>query len=152
MMEFFDRIGQIDAWHWWVLGIALVVLEIFSPAAFFLWMGVAAGLVGFILLVVPDLSWEYQLLAFAFFSVASIFLSRRYLDLYPIKTDQPKLNRRGEQNVGRTFTLSEPIINGFGKIMVDDTTWKIEGDDCDVGSKITVVGVDGVVLRVEKIQ
>ena len=148
-MELFD---QVEAWHWWVLAIVFVILEVFSPAAFFLWMGVAAGIVGLIMLVAPELSWELQLLAFAIFSVSSIVLSRRYLDLYPIQTDQPKLNRRGEQYVGRTFTLDEPIINGFGKIKVDDTTWKIEGDDCDGGNKITVTGVDGVVLRVERIE
>ncbi len=146
-MEFLD---QIDAWHWWVLGVVFVLLEIFSPAAFFLWMGVSAGVVGFIVLAFPDLAWEYQLLAFAVFSVASIVLSRRYLDLYPIATDQPKLNRRGEQYVGRTFTLATPIVNGYGKIKVDDSTWKIEGNDCEAGTQINVVGVDGVVLKVEK--
>jgi hypothetical protein len=40
-----------------------------------------------------------------------------------VESDQPKLNRRGEQYVGRTFTLEEPIVNGHGKIRVDDSTW-----------------------------
>ena len=144
-----ELISQIDSWHWWILGILFVVLEIFSPAAFFLWMGISAGIVGFLLLAFPELSWEYQLLAFAIFSVVSIILSRRFLDLYPISTDQPKLNRRGEQYVGRSFTLDSPIVNGFGKIKVDDTTWKIEGNDCEAGTQVNVVGVDGVVLLVE---
>jgi inner membrane protein len=146
MMEFF---GQPNPWHWWVLGVVFVVLEVVSPAVFFLWMGVAAGLVGLILLAVPNLAWEYQLLAFAIFSVASIFASRHYFTLYPIKTDQPKLNRRGEQYVGRTFTLTEPVVNGYGKIKVDDSTWKIEGIDCPAGTNIRVCGVDGVILKIE---
>jgi membrane protein implicated in regulation of membrane protease activity len=145
-----EPLGQLEFWHWWVLAVVFVILEIFSPAAFFLWLGIAAGVVGLILLPIPGMSWEFQLLIFAIFSVVSIVLSRRYLDLYPIKTDQPKLNRRGEQYVGRTFTLEEPIVNGFGKIKVDDTTWKIEGKDSEPGIKITVTGVDGVVLQVEK--
>lgn len=146
-MDFTD---QINYWHWWVLAVVFVVLEIFSPAAFFLWMGVAAGVVGFIVFAMPDLSWEYQFLAFAVFSVASIVLSRRYLDKHPIETDQPRLNRRGEQYVGRTFTLNEPIVNGYGKIKVDDTSWKVEGEDCEAGTRVKVAGVDGVVLQVEK--
>jgi len=145
-----ELLSQIEPWHWWVLAVVFVILEIFSPAAFFLWMGVAAGLVGLIVLALPALGWEYQMFAFAVFSVASIALSRRYLDLYPIKTDQPRLNRRGEQYIGRTFTLHEPVVNGFGKIKVDDTTWKIEGPDCPAGERVRVVGVDGVVLRVER--
>lgn len=146
-MEFTD---QINYWHWWVLAVIFVVLEVFSPAAFFLWMGVAAGLVGFIVLAMPELAWEYQFLAFAIFSVASIVLSRRYLDLHPIETDQPRLNRRGEQYVGRTFTLAESIVNGYGKIKVDDTSWKVEGEDCEAGAQVKVTGVDGVVLQVDK--
>ncbi|WP_338063185.1 NfeD family protein [endosymbiont of Riftia pachyptila] len=60
------------------------------------------------------------------------------------------LNRRGEQYLGRSFTLEDPIINGEGKIRVDDTTWKIRGNDCPGGSQIKVIGVDGVVLLVEQ--
>ncbi len=142
-------LGEINYWHWWVLGVAFVILEIFSPAAFFLWMGIAAGAVGLLLLAMPDLAWEWQILAFALFSVVSIVLGRSYLKRHPIKTDQPTLNRRGEQYIGRIFTLDGPIVNGVGKIRVDDTSWKINGPECDAGDKVRVIGVDGVVLRVE---
>jgi membrane protein implicated in regulation of membrane protease activity len=37
----------------------------------------------------------------------------------------------------------------MGKIHVDDSTWKIEGKDCVAGSKVEVVGVDGVILKVQ---
>lgn len=136
-------------WHWWVLGVVLIILETFSPGVFFIWMGVAAAVVGLVMLLFPDLGWEYQLLLFALVSVASVVLWRLLLDRHPIATDQPRLNRRGEQYIGRTFTLDEPIVNGLGKIRVDDSTWKIEGEDCIAGTRITVVGVDGVVLKVE---
>ena len=79
----------------------------------------------------------------------SIVVWRSYFRKHPVTTDQPALNRRGEQYVGRTFTLEEPIVNGNGKIKVDDTTWKIIGADCLSGSKVKVVGVDGVILKVE---
>ena len=141
----------IDFWHWWILGLVLLVLEVFAPGAFFLWMGVAAGIVGMVLLVAPSLGWEFQLLIFAILSVGSIVVWRTYLKKHPTETDQPSLNRRGEQYVGRTFTLDEAIVNGSGKIRVDDSTWKIEGDECQAGEKVKVTGVDGVVLRVKKV-
>ncbi|TVO76666.1 NfeD family protein [Sedimenticola selenatireducens] len=147
-MEWLDNATY---WHWWVLGVILIVLEVFSPGAFFLWMAVSAGIVGFILLVVPDVSWEIQILTFALFSVASIVAWRLYLVKNPTKSDQPRLNRRGEQYVDRIFTLTEAVVNGQGKIKVDDTTWKISGDDCPAGSRVKIVGVDGVVLKVSLI-
>ncbi|MDF1530326.1 MAG: NfeD family protein, partial [Sedimenticola sp.] len=71
-----------------------------------------------------------------------------YLVKNPTKSDQPRLNRRGEQYIGRIFTLSEPMVNGQGKIKVDDSIWKISGADCPAGARVKVVDVDGVVLKV----
>ena len=136
-------------WHWWVLAVAFVILEVFSPGVFFIWMGVGAAVTGVALLLAPGLDWSWQLLLFAAVSVASVLLSRQILERRPIKTDQPRLNRRGEQYVGRLFTLDEPIVNGQGKIRVDDSSWKIEGPDCAAGTRVRVTGVDGVVLKVE---
>ncbi len=136
-------------WHWFVLAVILIILEVFSPGAFFLWLGIAAGAVGLILLLSPGLEWEYQLLLFAAFSLASIASWRLILKRHPTQTDEPRLNRRGEQYIGRVFTLQEPIVNRLGKIRVDDSTWKIEGSDCPEGSTVRVVDADGVVLKVE---
>jgi len=144
-----ELLGQLDYWHWFVLAIILIILEVFSPGVFFIWMGLAAGIVGLVLLAVPDLGWQYQLLIFALLSVTDIFAARLILKRRPIKTDQPHLNRRGEQYTGRTFTLQDPIVNGEGKITVDDSTWKIRGEDCPAGTKVRVTGADGVVLQVD---
>lgn len=140
---------EFTPWHWWVLAALLVILEIFTPGVFLLWLGVAGAIVGAILWFWPEFGWEWQLLSFAILSILSIVLARRYLSFRPIQTDQPRLNRRGEQYIGRTFVLDEAIVNGFGKIKVDDTTWKVEGADTPVGSSVKVVAVDGVLLKVE---
>ena len=144
-----DWLAQVEYWHWWVLGVVLLILEVFSPGAFFLWLGVAAGVVGVVLLLAPELDWQIQLLLFAVLSVVSIAVGRTWLKRHPIETDLPTLNRRGEQYVGRVFTLEVPVVNGNGKIRVDDTTWKIRGDDRPAGSRVRVSGVDGTVLLVD---
>lgn len=146
-----EWLQDANYWHWWVLAVLLIILEVISPAIFFLWMGIAAAVVGLLVLIVPGMAWELQVVLFAAFSVASVVLGRRYLSKYPIKSDQPQLNRRGEQYIGRTFTLEEPIVNGQGKIRVDDSTWKIMGEDCPEGTKVEIIGVDGVVLKVKEI-
>ena len=141
---------QVEFWHWWVLGVVLLILEVFAPGAFFLWLALAAGIVGLVVMMIPAMAWEAQLLLFALLSVASFLLGRLWLRRHPIETDLPTLNRRGEQYVGRVFTLEEPVVNGNGKIRVDDTTWKIRGDDCVAGTRVRVTGVDGTVLLIDQ--
>ena len=142
-------IQMLDYWHWWVLGVVFVVLEILLPSTFFLWLAIGAGITGLELLLWPGTGWEYQLLLFSVASVISYLLFRGYLQRSPILTDHPTLNRRGEQYVGRTFNLDEAVINGRGKIIVDDSTWKIAGDDCPVGTRIRITAVNGTVLKFE---
>ena len=147
-----ELLNNLDYWHWFILAVVLVILEVFSPGVFFIWMGLAAGIVGVILLAFPELDWQYQLLIFAVLSVTDILAARLILQRHPIRTDHPTLNRRGEQYIGRVLTLEEPIVNGEGKIHVDDSTWKVRGDDCTAGQKVKVTGVDGVVLLVKIMQ
>jgi membrane protein implicated in regulation of membrane protease activity len=140
---------SLSHWHWLILAVALVILEVFAPGAFFLWLGIAAAVVGGLVYVMPALGWEYQVLGFSVLSVISIIVWRKFFRTQPTDTDQPALNRRGEQYVGRTFTLTEPIVNGEGKIRVDDSTWKIHGKDCPAGSQVKVTGVNGTILTIK---
>ncbi|MEE9493966.1 MAG: NfeD family protein [Gammaproteobacteria bacterium] len=139
---------DITHWQWWILAIVLLTLEIFAPGAFFLWLSISAAVVGLGLFLAPDISWQIQLLTFAILSIVSIFIWRKYFRETLSDTDQPTLNRRGEQYIGRVFTLDTPIENGEGKIKVDDSTWKIHGDDCSAGTKVVINGVNGTVLHV----
>jgi membrane protein implicated in regulation of membrane protease activity len=104
-------LSQIDYWHWWILAGILLILEVSAPSFFFLWLTIAAAITGFALLAVPDLGWQYQLLLFSALSVVTITAFKRYQRTRPAVTDQPNLNRRGEQYVGRTFTLTNPIVS-----------------------------------------
>ena len=142
----------LSFWHWLLLGVVFITVEVFAPGAFFLGMGVSALIVGGALWIAPEMNWKLQLLAFAVLSVVSIFLGRKLLKHTPIKSEQPLLNQRGAQYVGRTFNLEEPIVNRDGKIRVDDTTWRVSGDDCPAGTRVQVTGVNGVVLEVARIE
>ncbi len=142
---------EIEFWHWWVAAIVLIVVEVFAPGTVALWMGVSAAVVGLLLLAVPELSWHVQFLVFAILSVATVIGWRAYQLRYPTVSDQPMLNRRGEQYVGRVFTLDEAIVNGTGKIHVDDTMWKVEGADLPEGTQVRVTGVEGTLLTVEPV-
>jgi inner membrane protein len=142
---------QIEFWNWWVIAVFLIGIEIFAPGAVFLWMGIAAGVVGLALLIYPELGWQFQLLAFAAISLSSIYVWRYVLrDRFPKPLSGRLLNRRGAGYVGRTFTLREPIVDGTGLLHVDDSRWKVEGEDMPAGTKIKVTGIHGTVLTVER--
>lgn len=144
--------SQLGYWHWWIGAVILLVLELFAPGAFFLWLGISAAIVGIAVYLFVGIEWQYQLLLFSILSVISIVAWRTYLKDRTEETDQPGLNRRGVQYVGRRFTLQEPVVNGMGRIRVDDTTWRIEGPDCEAGRQIRVTGVEGMSLRVEPVE
>lgn len=141
--------GPVEFWHWWVLGGALVILEAFAPGVVFLWLGIAAGVVGLALLAWPSLALEAQLLAFAALSLASVLGWRRWQSTRPERGDDPKLNRRGAQLVGRRFSLVAPIVNGRGRIKAGDATWAVAGPDLPAGRVVEVTDAEGVVLRVQ---
>ncbi len=147
MAEF---LSQMQFWHWWILGLALAIIEVLAPGFFFLWLGIAAGLTGVIALIAPGLGWQFQILIFSVMAVASVVGTKYYLKRQPIETDDPTLNRRGDQYVGRVFNLEEAIVNGRGKVHVGDTVWRASGPDMPAGQAVRVVGVEGTVLVVQK--
>ena len=144
--------ANIDYWHWWILAGVLLIIEVAAPSFFFLWLSIAAGITGLVLLAAPELGWEYQILLFSGLSVLSLTAFKRYQRANPVISDQPALNRRGEQYIGRTFTLAEPIKNNSGVISVDDSTWRITGTDLPSGTTVRVVGAEGTILKVEPLQ
>ncbi len=142
---------EVVFWYWWVLAALLLVAELLSPGFFFLWMAISGFVIGGIALLVPSISLDMQVLIFSVLAVFSIAVWKIYAKNHPIESDKPLLNKRSEQYIGRVFTLIEPIVNGYGKIKVDDSIWRVRCDDCDDCKKVKVVGVDGVVLVVTKV-
>ena len=137
-------------WHWLVLAMLLVILEIAAPSFWFLWIGAAAGIMTLVTLAAPALHWESQLLLFGAVSMATLLVQWAILRrVTPGRSDQPSLNRRGEQYAGRRLTLVEPIDNGYGVVRVDDTRWRVSGPPLPAGRVVRVIGTDGMTLRVE---
>lgn len=138
-----------EFWYWWVFGLIFLVLEILIFGFFFLWLAIAAAITGLLVLLMPFITQSGQLLMFSLLAIISI-LAWKFMakNVRNQKTDHPTLNKRGEQYLGRTFNLYQAIENGQGKIKVDDTIWKVHGDDCDLTTKVKVVAIRGTVFDV----
>jgi membrane protein implicated in regulation of membrane protease activity len=138
-------------WHWIVFGIGLLVLEMFAPGAIFMWFGAGALAVGGLSYFIPGIGWEWQILLFAGVSLSCIFIWKKLrADKPEDDTESGTLNQRGKALVGRKAPLVEAISNGVGRVQIDDTFWRVEGEDLDEGTLVQVLATEGATLKVEQ--
>jgi inner membrane protein len=145
-----EAIENLGAWSWLIFGIALLALEIAAPGAFLLWFGIAAIVVGVValLVVVP---WQAQLILFVVLAVVFVVIGRRYFSYSAGKEVPSGLNARGRRMVGTIVVLDEPVVDGRGRIRIDDTTWRVSGQDMPSGTRVRVVEADGAVLSIKNV-
>lgn len=141
-------IAGLGYWNWMILAVILLVFEMLLPGIYFLWLGFAAAFVGAVVGAV-DMSWQWQVALFAVFSIVAVVLSHTLLKRAGMEdTDEPNLNKRAHQNIGRVAMLVDPIKGGRGRINLGDTFWQVKGPDLPVNAEVKIVGVDGTVLEV----
>jgi membrane protein implicated in regulation of membrane protease activity len=142
-----DFVAALGSWSWLVLGLILLGLEVLLPGFFFLWFGIAALVTG-IAALLTGWPWQAQLVGFVVLSVIAALLGRRFAGSRDKESADPMLNLRASRLEGRTFVLSEPIVEGRGRVRVDDTVWQVRGPDSPAGARVKVTGADGSVLVV----
>lgn len=133
--------AELGPWSWMVLGCALLVLEVLAPGVFLLWIGIAALITGAISLLLWSVGfwgWQVQVLLFLVLALVSAYAGKKFMRSRDDISDQPLLNKRGEQMIGRTATLTEPIREGRGRIKLGDTMWRVSGPDLPVGARVRV--------------
>lgn len=142
-----DIIESLGGWAWWVLGLVLLGIEILLPGFFFLWFGIAAILIGISALLI-DWPWQLQVVGFVVLSLATALIARRFIGTRSGDTSEPHLNLRAGRLEGQTFVLAEPIVEGRGRVKIDDGVWQVRGPDAPAGARVKVTGADGTVLTV----
>ena len=133
--------NELGPWNWMVLGFVLLTLEILVPGVFMLWIGLAALIVGVLSLMFWSAGfwiWQVQILAFLALALICAFTGKKIMGGRRDDSDQPLLNRRGDQLIGRMATLTEPITDGRGRIKIGDTMWRVSGPDLPAGTKVRV--------------
>lgn len=141
-------------WNWLILFSLFLLLELLSSAFFFLFWAAAALLMTLLTLSLPALSWPAQLIWFSLFSLLCIaawwfFLVRNW---QKNKQDiASRLNNRGKNLIGRKYRLQTPILNGSGRLQIDDSMWMICGEDMPAGSIVEIVAVDSLELDVRRV-
>ena len=147
-MQVIEYIASNGPWAWLVAGLIMLGLELVVPGRFLLWMGIAGIVTGVIALLQP-IGWPGQWLIFGVFSLVSIALWVRWTRSRPAVTDRPYLNRRADHFIGQEVVLEQPIVQGYGRVVLGDTVWRVSGVDLPLGHRVRIVGNEGAVLKVE---
>lgn len=141
-------------WDWQVVGWAIVALVLIAgetvlPGAALLWLGLAAAVVFFVVLLLPDLPILAQGTLFIVLSFAAVEVYRRHFRKRAPASAAPTLNRRAAQLVGRVVPLERAIVNGEGRVQIADAYWDVRGPDLPAGAAVRIVDAEGMSLRVE---
>ena len=155
MPAFIDLFLGFGLWNWFIAGLVLMALEAAIPGVQFLWFGLSAIVVGFVLFLLTWLgvgeamTLPWQLVLFATVSVATVFAVRYFSDRQEGDRTELTLNQRAAQYIGRVVVVEEEIRGGRGRVRVGDTLWAATGADIPQGARVRVTGAEGTVLVVE---
>jgi len=147
---------QILYWHWIVLGIGLILLEIPLLSFTALWFGAAAILVGILLYFIPALSVTFQVVLWAVMSILLTWFWFKYLK--PLSIDKTKAGLSREAivgEVGQVMKVPDGERRGvlrFPAPVLGADEWQfISQDQLSVGDRVRVVDVSGNSLIVSRV-
>lgn len=139
-------------WHWVVLGILLLIAEAMGAGGFLIGLAVAAFLQSVITFSFDAMSWDTQLMVFAFNAIVFTVIYWKFFRNFNEKTDSPEINNRAAHLIGRTVKIEEPIVHGEGRVQIGDSLWKIRCEqELPAGTTIRVASTEGMVLFVERL-
>lgn len=145
---------SLGIWNWVVLGLILLILELVVSGVFLVWFGIAAVLTALVSWLFSKFTWfdhwQIQIALFLIFSVILVIAGRNFFRREK-ETDQPMLNQRTMQMIGQIATLQGPIVDGHGRVRIDDTIWRVKGDDAPTGTKVKLISFSDGAFLVEVI-
>jgi len=115
------------------------------------WLGIGLCLGGLFRLSRGESMGGWLLLAGLATIVADIAIDFVWAHPDVSKSDQPDLNQRADQLVGRVLVLAEAIEGGRGRVRVGDTVWQVEGPDLPCGAEVKVAAAKATLLQVERV-
>lgn len=137
-------------YNWLILGGIFLLIEVTTFTLLFMWLAMSAAIMAVISFIFPNLSLSNHLLVFAVLSVACVIIWHRAFKHRQTTIGDNKMNNRAQRYVGQQATLVEPIVNGYGKIRIEDSLWRVAcSTDLPVEKTVIVTAADGVILQVK---
>ena len=146
---------KIPYWYWLVLGMLLVMAEIFIPSFTVFWFGLGAIVVALILWLLPDLAFSWQLFVWAIASIVFTVLWFKFFK--PLMTDRTKAGISREAALGESGQVIKVPEEGrrgivrFATPLLGAEEWPfICNQEVVSGDRVFVKEISGNTLLVEK--
>ena len=114
------------------------------------WLGLGLSLWGLYRLSLAERAGWWLLLTGLATFIADILIDLIWAHAAVSSSDEPDLNRRAAQLVGRVLVLTDAIEGGRGRVRVGDTLWQVEGPDLPRGAEVKVAAANATLLQVER--
>lgn len=141
-------------WHWIVAGIALVVLELVLPFFCVIWFGLAALLVGVLVLIAPGMPLAAQLFVWA---VASAALTVLWFRVFRRIKDKTRHGTAAGDVIGEAGLLVQavtPFARGkvrFQRPILGADEWLCAANsEIAAGERVKIVSVEGSFVKIER--
>ena len=142
-------------WHWLVLGLVLVVAEIFIPSFTILWFGLGALVVGVAALLF-EIPFSIQVLIWTVFSV--LFTVLWFKLVKPKMVDSSNSQAARESAIGESGQVIKlPAGDTKGKLrfstpILGEDEWEFSCEaEVDLGDRLHIQEISGNVLVVAKL-
>ncbi|HJF28720.1 NfeD family protein [Acinetobacter bohemicus] len=144
----------LEPWHWFVLGILLILSELLLPAFAALWFGIGAIMVGILYWMFPMMGLTTQLLTWIVLSVLCTLLWFKFIK--PLSTDKTKAGLSREATIGQIgMVIQTNMEHGqirvrFPMPVLGSDEWNCRAlDKVQVGDRVRVVEILGNDLVVQ---
>ena len=144
----------IEPWHWFVLGVLLILSELLLPAFAALWFGIGAILVGILYWMFPMMGLTTQILTWIALSVLCTLAWFKFIK--PLSIDKTKAGPSREATIGQigmviqTNLENEQIRVRFPMPVLGSDEWECRTlDQVQVGDRVRVVDILGNDLVVQ---
>lgn len=144
----------LEPWHWFVLGILLILSELLLPAFAALWFGIGAILVGILYWMFPMMGLTTQILTWIALSILCTLAWFKFIK--PLSIDKTKAGLSREATIGQigmviqTNLENEQIRVRFPMPVLGSDEWECRTlDQVQVGDRVRVVDILGNDLVVQ---
>ncbi len=144
----------IPAWTWWTFAGFMLLIELTADGGYYLlWTTVSAAITGIIQHAFPELPLIWSGLIFSCLCMVTLGGWLAYNRLNPpASSDQPFLNQRGMEHIGRLVEVKKDFVGGEGRILLNDTTWKARSSDLlKKGDQARIESLEGKVYILTKV-
>ncbi|MFH1984228.1 MAG: NfeD family protein [Pseudomonadota bacterium] len=145
----------VQYWHWLVVGMILIIAEIFVPSFTIFWFGLGGLVVAGLMLLFSGISFTWQLFIWAIASCVFTFLWFKFIR--PRMTDRTTAGVSREAVIGETGQVVQAPEDGRrGKVrftipLLGSEEWPFICDAAvSVGDRVSVSDISGNTLVVKK--